>query len=178
MTYEQTPCVGRTQVDQGFREGVRDSIFSERCSFRYHIDLPSGADMQTTEYTMHAALPGVDYETALERVESALREEGFGILTRIDVRDTFRAKLDVEFKPYAILGACNPVLAHAALQQDDNVGVLLPCNVVVAATEDGAEVAIGRPDVMIAMAGNPGLKDVATDADARLSRVRQRLVSG
>lgn len=134
--------------------------------------------MQTTEYTMYAALPGVDYETALERVESALREEGFGILTRIDVRDTFRAKLDVEFKPYAILGACNPVLAHAALQQDDNVGVLLPCNVVVAATEDGAEVAIGRPDMMISMAGNPKLEDVAADADARLSRVRQQLASG
>lgn len=134
--------------------------------------------MQTTGYTMHATLPGVDHEAALESVELALRKEGFGVLTRIDVRDTFRVKLDIDFKPYTILGACNPVLAHAALESDDNVGVLLPCNVVVAATEDGAEVAIGRPDVMIAMAGNPALGDMAVEADARLRRVLQQLASG
>ena len=134
--------------------------------------------MQTTPYTMHVSLPGVDHSTAMARTEAALKDEGFGVLTRIDVRETFRAKLDVDFKPYVILGACNPVLAHSALQRDDNIGILLPCNVVVAATDDGAEVSIGRPDVMISMAGNPELGDVASDADARLRRVKEKLAAG
>ena len=127
--------------------------------------------MRNTEYAMYTALPGVDYETAIGLVEAALAEEGFGVLTQIDVRDTLSRKIDVEFKPYVILGACNPSLAHGALMEDDNVGVLLPCNVVVAATDDGAEVSIGRPDMMIAMAGNPALDPVATEAGQRLRRV-------
>ena len=127
--------------------------------------------VRNTEYAMYTALPGVDYETAIGLVETALAEEGFGVLTRIDVRDTLRRKIDAEFRPYVILGACNPSLAHAALVEDDNIGVLLPCNVVVAATEDGAEVSIGRPDMMIAMSGNQALDPVATEAGERLRRV-------
>jgi len=120
---------------------------------------------------MYTALPGVDYEAAVDRVVEALSAEGFGVLTRIDIADTLRRKIDVEFRPYVILGACNPTLAHTALSEDDNVGVLLPCNVVVAATERGAEVSIGRPDTMISMAGNPDLSSVAAEAGERLGRV-------
>jgi uncharacterized protein (DUF302 family) len=119
---------------------------------------------------MYRALPGVAYDEAVRRVEEALKQEGFGILTRIDVRETLKQKIDVDFHPYVILGACNPPLAHRALSAEDTIGLMLPCNVVVAATDSGSEVAIARPKMMMQVASAEGLEEVADEAQSRLER--------
>ena len=124
--------------------------------------------MENVDYSMRKELPGVDFEEALDRVEAALSEAGFGILTEIDVKATLKKKLDEEFKAYRILGACNPNLAHRALTEDDNIGLLLPCNVVVAETPDGAEVSFLRPSSMLSVAGNEGVMPVAEEAEGLL----------
>jgi uncharacterized protein (DUF302 family) len=130
--------------------------------------------MRENEYALHRSLPGISYEEAIDRVTEALQEEGFGILTSIDVQSTLKAKIGADFRSYVILGACNPVLAHSALAEDDNIGLLLPCNVVVAATEDGAEVGCLRPDQMMLMAG-PAIEHVAQEAQEKLQRVMEAL---
>lgn len=127
--------------------------------------------MRENEFSMYRSLPGVAYDRAVARVEEALRGEGFGVLTRIDVRETMREKLDVEFRPYVILGACNPPLAHRALSAEDTIGLMLPCNVVVAETDAGSEVGIARPRAMMQVATAEGLSDVADEAEERLARV-------
>ncbi len=126
--------------------------------------------MKENDFGMYRPLPGIGYDDAVERVEAALQQEGFGILTRIDVRETLKTKIDVDFRPYVILGACNPPLAHRALSAEDTIGLMLPCNVVVAETEDGSEVAMVRPSVMMTVADAEGLEDVAEEAQARLER--------
>lgn len=126
--------------------------------------------MKENDFGMYRPLPGVRYDDAVERVEAALQKEGFGILTRIDVRETLKTKIDVDFRPYVILGACNPPLAHRALSAEAMIGLMLPCNVVVAETEDGSEVAIVRPTVMMTVADAEGLEEVAEEAQARLDR--------
>jgi uncharacterized protein (DUF302 family) len=127
--------------------------------------------MQDTAYSMHRKLPGVAFGEALERVTAALKQEGFGVLTHIDVAETLRTKIGADFRPYVILGACNPVLAHEALSVDDNIGLMLPCNVVVAAVEDGAEVSIVRPRAMMDLADAAGIRSVADRAQSKLERV-------
>jgi uncharacterized protein (DUF302 family) len=117
--------------------------------------------MRDVEYSMRRELPGVDFEDALERVSEALSDAGFGILTEIDVKATLKEKLDEEFKSYRILGACNPGLAHRALTADDNIGLLLPCNVVVSETSEGSEVAFLSPVSMLSVAGNDRIMPVA-----------------
>ncbi|MBZ0281586.1 MAG: DUF302 domain-containing protein [Anaerolineae bacterium] len=113
-----------------------------------------------------------DYETALKRVTEALKAEGFGVLTEIDVKDTLKKKLDVDFRPYKILGACNPPLAHRALTAAPEVGLLLPCNVTVAQMEDGRiQVAIVDPLAMMSVVPNPTLQPIAQEAGERLNRV-------
>jgi uncharacterized protein (DUF302 family) len=126
--------------------------------------------MKENDFGMYRPLPGIGYDDAVERVEAALLQEGYGILTRIDVRETLKTKIDVDFRPYVILGACNPPLAHRALSAEDTIGLMLPCNVVVAETEDGSEVAMVRPSVMMTVADAEGLEDVAEEAQARLER--------
>ncbi len=126
--------------------------------------------MKEASYACHRALPGTSYDEAISRVESALKDQGFGILTRIDVRQTLKEKIDVDFRPYVILGACNPSLAHRALSADDNVGLLLPCNVVVAETDDGAEVAFANPKSMLDIADSPEVRPVADQAEEMLRR--------
>lgn len=126
--------------------------------------------MKENDFSMYRSLPGVEYDAAVERVEAALQQEGFGILTRIDVRETLKKKIDVEFRPYVILGACNPPLAHRALSAEDTIGLMLPCNVVVAETSSGSEVAIARPSVMMTVADAEGLEAVAEEAQQRLER--------
>lgn len=131
--------------------------------------------MKDVTYGAHREMPGVSYEDAIERVTEALSEEGFGILTEIDVRQAMREKLDEEFRRYVILGACNPQLAHRALTTDENIGLLLPCNVVVAETEDGAEVSYARPRQMLEISGNEDVMPVADEAEERLARAFGRL---
>ena len=107
------------------------------------------------------------------RVRAALADEGFGVLTEIDVAATLRKKLDVEFRPYRILGACNPALAHQALQTETDIGLLLPCNVVVyEGPEEGtAVVAVLDPVQQLAVAGRTDLEPVAKDVQKRMERV-------
>ncbi len=114
------------------------------------------------------------YENAIEKVISALKDEGFGVMTRIDVQATFKEKLDVDFRPYVILGACNPPLAYQALQSEPKVGLLLPCNVTVEEIPDGALVSIVNPEAMFGIypfSENQKIKTVAAEARLRLERV-------
>jgi uncharacterized protein (DUF302 family) len=131
--------------------------------------------VKDSDYGLRKDLPGVPFEQAVESVTQALKGEGFGVLTTIDVKATMKEKLDVEHRPYVILGACNPHLAHQALSMDDTIGLLLPCNVVVAETAEGSEVAIARPKAMLAIAGEGALGTFAEEAEARLSRALDRL---
>jgi uncharacterized protein (DUF302 family) len=108
------------------------------------------------------------FTETLEAVRSALQEQGFGILTEIDLQATLKAKIDADIEPQVILGACRPPLAHAAVQAEPSVGVLLPCNVVVRSTEAGTVVEAMDPAVMVELTGNQSLGDVATDAKSRI----------
>ena len=113
----------------------------------------------------------VPYEEAIARVKEALKAEGFGVLTEIDVRQTLREKLGAEMEPYLILGACNPQLAHRALEQEPDIGLLLPCNVVVRSLGQGSRVDIADPEAMLGMVGNKQLHPIAQEAKQRLQRV-------
>jgi len=115
------------------------------------------------------------YETALPHVVEALKTEGFGVVTEIDVRETMREKLGVDVTPHTILGACNPELAHAALQVEPDLGVLLPCNVVVYATPRGTRVTAVNAGAMLGMVGNPALERIAAEVGRRLDRVLESL---
>ncbi len=117
-----------------------------------------------------------DFETAIVRVTEALKAEGFGVLTDIDVKETLKKKLAVDFRPYRILGACNPPLAYQALKTSPEVGLLLPCNVIVYQTEDeNIEVSLIDPIAMLGVLSYPQLQPVAEDARARLDRVAAAL---
>jgi uncharacterized protein (DUF302 family) len=118
------------------------------------------------------------YENAVEKVAAALKAEGFGVLTSIDVKDTLKKKLDADFRRYIILGACNPPLAYQALQSDPLVGLMLPCNVTVEETKDGSMVSIINPDAMLGisnLAENEKIGEVAAEARRRLERVAEAL---
>lgn len=114
------------------------------------------------------------YDAVLEKLPEALKSEGFGVLTEIDVRDTLRAKLGIEFRRYKILGACNPALAHRALETELGMGVMLPCNVVVYEEGEHAVVTAVDPLQTIA-ASDERLRPIADEVRARLSRVIERL---
>lgn len=116
----------------------------------------------------------IGYDAALAKVPDALKAEGFGVLTEIDVRDTLKAKLGVEFRRYKILGACNPPLAHRALQADLQIGVMLPCNVIVYEEGDHAVVTAVDPMQTIA-AQDERLKPIADEVRGKLARVLERL---
>lgn len=118
----------------------------------------------------------IPYEQAIEQVTAALKKEGFGVLTEIDVKATMKKKLDVDFRRYVILGACNPNLAYQALQHELDVGLLLPCNVIVYETDEGQTVvSIVDPLSMFGVVDDADLFATATEAHARLSRVAQTL---
>lgn len=116
------------------------------------------------------------YEKAIETVTAALKEEGFGVLTEIDVRQTLKTKLDVEFPRYVILGACNPPLAHKALLAEHEIGALLPCNVVVYDDEAGGSVVTAvDPGTMLGVVENADLQPIADEVSERLQRVLKSL---
>ncbi|MEY8838940.1 DUF302 domain-containing protein [Cribrihabitans sp. XS_ASV171] len=118
------------------------------------------------------------FDEAIGRVERALAEQGFGVITRIEMHKTFAEKLGVAFRPYTILGACNPKLAHRAISEVPEVGLLLPCNVTVEKVDDGVRVCLPDAQEMLGGAGlegGPALKELAEDAGARLDQVAQAL---
>ncbi len=129
--------------------------------------------MSVEQYGMsrRTSLP---YDEAVTKVRELLKDQGFGVLTEIDVRQAMRQKLDVDFRKYVILGACNPQLAHRALQRETDVGLLLPCNVIVYEQDGGSTVGIQDPDKLMSIAGEH-LHDVAEDARRRLSSVLEGL---
>jgi len=133
--------------------------------------------MTTTAMSFEVEL-AQPHERAIDAVSDALKAEGFGILTRIDAHRTFKEKLGVDFRPYSILGACNPTLAHRALGHRADAGLLLPCNVTVEASGKGSMVRIADPDTMLSIGGmdqDPTLRSVANEARVRLSRVADAL---
>jgi uncharacterized protein (DUF302 family) len=131
--------------------------------------------MQATSYGYGKEIKGITLDEAKSRVSDALAKEGFGILTEIDVKATLKKKLDVDFRPYVILGACNPTLAHRALGAEPQIGLLLPCNVVIQQEGDGVTVSIADPRAMFSLVRNPELEPVVEEADRRLRRVLDAL---
>lgn len=131
-----------------------------------------------TAYSLLRALPGVPFADAVTRTRAALAGQGFGVLTEIDMRATLKAKLGVEVRDYVILGACNPPLAHRALCEEPGVGLLLPCNVVVSADDDGgAIVAAVDPLALFGVVGSPGMEGLAGEVRDRLVLALDALMS-
>lgn len=119
------------------------------------------------------------FDEAGARATEALKRHGFGVLTEIDVKETLKKKLDVDFRPYRILGACNPAMAHQALQAEDKIGTMLPCNVVVQQAPDGrTEVSAVDPIASMQAIDNPKLADIARQVRAMLEKVIAELGSG
>jgi uncharacterized protein (DUF302 family) len=132
------------------------------------MDANTAAD-PTYGYTAH--LSGVSFDEARARTVAALKQEGFGVLTEIDVKSTLKSKLDQEFRRYVILGACNPQLAHRALVAELGMGLLLPCNVCVWEEDGGSVVSIAKPEAMFEIVNREEVRPVAQEADERLRRV-------
>lgn len=127
-------------------------------------------------YALHRDYPDLDYDEAVSRATDRLADEGFGVLTEIDVRATLKKKLDVDHRRYVILGACNPELAHRALGAEPMIGVLLPCNVVVAERDaGGSTVAAFRPTTVFELIDNAEVQPLAREVEGRLERVLDRL---
>ena len=134
--------------------------------------------MTENRYAMRRTLD-MDFEEADLRTRAALEEEGFGVLTEIDVQATLKKKLDVDFRRYEILGACNPSLAHQALQADGDVGLLLPCNVVVQESGAGGTIVEAvDPVVQMSVAEGADLQELAGEVRSRLARVLDRIEEG
>ncbi len=131
--------------------------------------------MQDPTYGLTKRLASTSFDDTVQTVTDALKREGFGILTQIDVKETLKRKLDVEFRRYLILGACNPPLAHRALSAEPLIGLLLPCNVVVAEEDEGTTVSIGNPREMFRIVDNPNLDSVVDEVDTKLRRVIEGL---
>jgi uncharacterized protein (DUF302 family) len=127
---------------------------------------------QATAYGMKRTIP-LPVDEADARVREELQNEGFGVLTEIDVQSTLKAKLDVDFRPYRILGACNPPLAHQALTAETDIGLLLPCNVLVYAGENEGEsvVAVLDPEVQLSVTGREDILPLAREVRVRMERV-------
>jgi uncharacterized protein (DUF302 family) len=148
-----------------------------------NIEREGAMDMATATARQLEESPGYGFGTslsvpvdeAIERVTAALKEEGFGVLTTIDVKQTMKQKLDLDFEPYFILGACNPRLAHQALEAVHDIGLLLPCNVIVHAHGEQTRVEIADPIAMLGIVQTGELEGIAQEARSRLKKVIQRL---
>ncbi|MGK7369720.1 MAG: DUF302 domain-containing protein [Candidatus Halalkalibacterium sp. M3_1C_030] len=124
----------------------------------------------------YSKITDLDFDEAIEAVTEKLKEKGFGVLTEIDVRETLKKKLDVDFKNYKILGACNPGFAHKALTAEDKIGVMLPCNVIVEEHEDGrVEVSAVDPVASMQAVSNSDLKPIAEEVRDNLREVIDQL---
>jgi uncharacterized protein (DUF302 family) len=132
---------------------------------------------EQSAYGMQVNLNDTSYEEAVEKATAALKDEGFGVLTEIDVKNTLKEKLDAEFRPYVILGACNPPLAKQALDAELEVGTLLPCNVIIYEDEggEGSVVSAVEPMTMLGVVENPKLIPIADEVKERLRRVLESL---
>lgn len=132
--------------------------------------------MYDRNYALTKQIPSLSVEATLARVREALAAEGFGVLTEIDVRATLKKKLGIDRKPYVILGACNPALAHRALEAEPPIGLLLPCNVTVFEGNDGTTcVQAIKPELMFEVVSNPELKAIAHEVEGRLRKVVEQL---
>lgn len=131
---------------------------------------------QTTRYGIGTTVD-LEYAAAVERTKEELAKEGFGVLSEIDIAATLKKKLDADFRPYVILGACNPPLAHRALIAERDLGLLLPCNVVVYASDEPGRsiVAAMDPEAALELTGNPEVREVAREVKERLKRVLSRV---
>jgi uncharacterized protein (DUF302 family) len=123
-------------------------------------------------YYFNTTLKEKNFDKAIETVTAALKEEGFGVLTEIDVKETLKKKIDVDFKKYRILGACNPEFAHKALKSEDKIGVFLPCNVIVEENDNG-EIEVSAVDPISSMqaAKNDSLQEIATEVQQKLKKI-------
>jgi uncharacterized protein (DUF302 family) len=130
--------------------------------------------MEDTRYGMRVELP-LSYEDAIEKTTAALKTEGFGVLTTIDVKATLKQKLDKDFRKYTILGACNPPIAYQALLSEPEIGLLLPCNLIVYETGGGSVVAAVAPLTTMGRVGNEALAPLGGQVDAKLRRVMAAL---
>ncbi len=126
-------------------------------------------------YSLSTLLEGSSLESIEPRVIEALKNEGFGVLTEIDIQSTLKNKLDADVGPYKILGACNPPLAHKALMAEPDIGLLLPCNIVIRAVEKGVVVAFMDPLAVLTLVDKENVKELAKDVRQRLVRVRSAL---
>jgi len=132
--------------------------------------------MANAKYGMTRELSNVDYADAVTRVTEALKTEGFGVLTEIDLKATMKKKLDVDYRRSVILGACNPDFAYKALSREELIGLLLPCNVVVMENDGGGStVSILNPRVAFSLVENPALESIAGEVTEKLTRVLERL---
>ncbi|MFZ5619703.1 MAG: DUF302 domain-containing protein [Pseudomonadota bacterium] len=132
----------------------------------------------TMKYGFGTTVP-MDFEQALDVVTEALKQEGFGVLTDIDVQATLKQKLGEDMPPYRILGACNPPLAHRALSAEPSIGLLLPCNVVVRQDDDGTvRVEVMDPKAVLALTDNPAVHELAQEVRQRLERVLAAVAGG
>ena len=134
---------------------------------------------QKTRYGMSTTV-SLPYELAAERAREALAAEGFGILAEMDIAATLKKKLNVDFRPYVILGACNPPLAHQALLAEPDIGLLLPCNVIVYATDEPGQSVVAAMDPVeaLALTGNERIRSIAEDVKVRLRRVLESVERG
>lgn len=127
------------------------------------------------KYYHEKTLKNISFDEAIKKVTDALKEEGFGILTEIDVKETLKKKLDEDFWPYIILGACNPSFAHKALLAEDKIGAMLPCNVIVQQCDDGVEVAAVDPVASMQAVDNKDLAEIAKEIQSKLKSVIESL---
>ncbi|MEQ9221256.1 MAG: DUF302 domain-containing protein [Cyclobacteriaceae bacterium] len=127
------------------------------------------------KYYHEKTLKNISFEEAIEKVTDALKEEGFGILTEIDVKETLKKKLGEDFRPYRILGACNPPFAHKALLAEDKIGAMLPCNVIVQQLKNGVEVAAVDPVASMQSVENKELEGIANEIRSKLRLVIDNL---